>query len=122
MIEMDVREDDPADFLGIAAHETHERGERHFGTQSAGKILECCTHNKRVGRDFVIEVHGIAGVDEEIAGGMLDEDTAGGHGEGVVGEGAAGFDPAGGEALEWVDGGRYARVWRSGGQRLSMEV
>lgn len=88
----------------------------------AGDILGYDAEKERVGGDFVIEVHGIAGVDEQIAGGMLDEDAAGGHGEGVAGEGAAGFDPAGGEALEGIDGGSYAGVRWSGRQGFAMEV
>ena len=122
VIKMDVREDDPADFLGIAADETHEFGERDFRSELAGEIFGHDAGKERVGGDFVIEVHGVAGVDEEIAGGMLDEDAAGGHGERVAGEGAAGFDPAGGEALEGIDGGGYAGVRWSGGQGLAMEV
>ena len=31
VIEVDVRENDRADFCGIAADEAHEFGERHFG-------------------------------------------------------------------------------------------
>src|SRR5260221_14416846 len=67
-------------------------------------------------------MHGIAGVDEEIAGGMLDENASGGHGEGKAGEGAASFNPAGGEALERVDRGRHAGVRRSSGQRVAVEI
>src|SRR5260370_30740694 len=53
---------------------------------------------------------------------MLAENTSGGHGEGIAGEGAAGFNPAGGEALERVDCRRYANVRRSSGQRVAVEV
>ena len=122
VVEVGVGEDDPADFLGVAADETHEFGERDFRSELAGEIFGHDAGKERVGGDFVIEVHGVAGVDEEIAGGMLDEDAAGGHGERVAGEGAAGFDPAGGEALEGIDGGGYAGVRWSGGQGLAMEV
>src|SRR5258708_36625119 len=53
---------------------------------------------------------------------MLDEDAAAGHSERKAGEGAAGFDPAGGEALERVNRGRYASVLRSGGQSGAVEI
>ena len=87
-----------------------------------GKISEFDAQKEWVRGDVVIEVHGIAGVDEEIAGGVFDKDATAGHGEGVVGEGAAGFDPAGGQALEWVDRGRHTSVWRSSRERIAVEV
>src|SRR5713101_8008325 len=74
VIQVDVGENHPADFGGIASDEAHEFGERHFRIERTCQILELEAQKERVTGDFVIEVHGVTGVDEEIAGGMLDED------------------------------------------------
>src|SRR4029077_1071173 len=99
VIEVHVGEYDPANFAGVAADEAHEFRERHFGIQLTGQIFELDAQKEGISTDFVVEMRGIAGVDEEITGGMLDENASGSHGEGIAGESAAGFDPAGGEAL-----------------------
>src|SRR5882762_4117602 len=67
-------------------------------------------------------MHGVAGVDQQVAGGMLDEDASGGHREGIACEGAAGFDPASGEIFQRSDARRYAGMRWSGGKRVSMEI
>jgi len=122
MIEVDVGEDDPAKFIEIGTGETHEGGKRNFGSEQAGEIFELGANEERVGGDFFIEVHGIAGVDEQVAAGMLDEDAAGGGSEGIAGEGAGGFDPASGEVFQRSDGGSNANVRGSGGKRVSVEI
>ena len=66
VIEVDVGENDPANFLRIAADETQEFADRHFRSELAGDILGYDAEKERVGGDFVIEVHRIAGVDEQI--------------------------------------------------------
>ena len=122
VIQVDVGEDDPANFVGIATDKTHKLRERDFGIQLAGKIFEFEAQRKRVIRDLIVEMRGIAGIDEQVAGGMLDENASGGHGEGIAREGAASFDPAGTEIFQGRDGGSDAGMRWSSGQGVSMEI
>jgi hypothetical protein len=94
VIQVRMRQDRPAQFGGIFTDAAQQIRERHFRLELPSESFEFEPRRKRVAGNFLVVLAGAAGVDQQVARGMLYEDAAGGRAEGKVAERFRRFDPA----------------------------
>src|SRR5215472_4681748 len=123
VVQMHVRENGPAQFGRILASPAKHFGQGNVWVQLSRERLEFQAQPKWIVADVLLEMTGIAGVDQQIAGGMPDQDGPRGHADGKTAERFSRFDPAGRKTRQQPrDGGSDARMRRRRRKRRAVVI
>src|SRR5712664_3788387 len=100
---MHVREDCPAQLGGIFTSLAEQLRQRALRLQFACQRFELEPGSEGEAANLVVEVAGVSGVNQQVAGGMPYQDTSGRRAKGKVAERFSSFHPTGGDAGDGGD-------------------